>query len=148
MGWSCAAVAGRRLEAISNKCVEQTKSQNVFIANNNRYFYEVGREQHDGAICGIIHKFVDNNMVRRSGSFRIERDGKISRGPKFFKDIPFKYIYVPDFQIIELWEGGTIEEWVQAHLRVNPTSRMPRKVELKDENGIVETWIAPMFLAI
>jgi hypothetical protein len=88
MGWGCRREAGLRLDAISAACVAQTGSSNTFKVGADTYFYETGREQGDGAITGTIQKFVGEDKCRRSGGFRIEGDGKMTRGPAFMKNVP------------------------------------------------------------
>lgn len=88
MGWSCSSKAGKTLDAIQQFCHSQTGSSNTWQAGDKSYFFEVGREQPDGAITATIYKFVDNSRCIKSGSLRIEPDGKISRGPKILKDVP------------------------------------------------------------
>lgn len=81
MGWSSTRIAGLRLDAISKLC---DVNQNTWTDKGQEYFYETGREQRDGAICGTINKSF-GNTCRKSGSFRIEPDGSVKRGPKLFK---------------------------------------------------------------
>lgn len=86
MGWSCTAKAGWVLDTWTDACVKSTDSSNVWETNKGRYMFETGREQHDGAIVGQVYRFVDRSRAIRSGSFRIEPDGTITRAPKFLKD--------------------------------------------------------------
>lgn len=124
MGWSCTRDAGLTLDAITELCIKQTGMQNVFHANGDKYMLEVGREKYDGAICGTIWKFVGEN-IRKSGSLRIEPDGKISRGPAILKKLRV-LIFVYD-HIRELWResfgepteeniGIQLEKWNQTFL--------------------------------
>ena len=86
MGWSCRADASKTLDAWSKICLEQTKVQNTFIQGKDKFFFETSRREHaDGAITGTIYKFLPNNMSKRSGSFRIEGSGEVTRGPKSLK---------------------------------------------------------------
>lgn len=99
MGWSCAAAASDSMDAISHAAFEEDKrrgnpTSNSYEHKGRRYFWEVSRTEHeDGAITGIIHMCVreDNtpdkygSYARRVGSFRIEPNGRASRGPAFFK---------------------------------------------------------------
>jgi len=87
MGWSCARDAGRTLDAFSKACIENSGSQNTWKdAQGRSYFFETSRtEHHDGAITGTVWRVV-GGLCRRSGSFRIEADGRVSRAPRFLKD--------------------------------------------------------------
>lgn len=90
MGWSCSLLAGQRLDLIQNLCHNLTKQTNVWIEKNNKYMFEIGRENRDGSITGTIHKFLPDNVhVRKSSTFKINPDGSIQRGPKFFKQKAF-----------------------------------------------------------
>jgi hypothetical protein len=55
---------------------------NVLILKGERYFYERGRENADGAITGTLLKEIDGNYARPAGSFKIAPDGMIVRFPK------------------------------------------------------------------
>ena len=97
MGWSCGTNAARRLNAIRGACVDQTGSSNVYEVDGIRYYFEVSRvEHHDGAITGAIYRSIDDKCFVKSGSFRIEGDGKMNRGPKFMKDVPAFVISIDD----------------------------------------------------
>ena len=87
MGYSCTCAAMDTLDRISDVCYKQTKSQNVYLYGNNKYFWEIGEENSDGAITGEIYKYLPNGYVSKSGDFRIEPDGDITRG------IGFKTLY-------------------------------------------------------
>ena len=87
MGWSCTAKADEVLQAWSLGCYASTNTNNVWTARGKRYFYEVGRENRDGSITGIILENISGNACRKVGTFRIEPDGKVFRGPKMLKDM-------------------------------------------------------------
>jgi hypothetical protein len=76
------------MDAWSEACIAQNNNQNTYVANGKKYFWEIGRENRDGAITGTIWKYQpgDNGLVRRSGTFRIEGNGEVERAPKFLKD--------------------------------------------------------------
>jgi hypothetical protein len=62
---------------------------NVFTTARGKYFYEVTKkERRDDAITGTLWKYLpgDKDLVKKSGSFRIEGNGTVTRGPKFLKD--------------------------------------------------------------
>lgn len=86
MGFGYTNKAGDVLDRFEAKhCIHG--SSNVFHNNGNRYFFEVTRrDQKDGGICGSIHKFLPGNMARQTGTFRINGDGTVKRGPKILKD--------------------------------------------------------------
>lgn len=87
MGYSCCQRADWVTDAWKDACIAQTDSQNVFVTRGSKYFWEIGRENPDGAITGTIWKFLpDSDRVRRSGTFRIEGDGEVTRAPKFLKN--------------------------------------------------------------
>lgn len=90
MGWSAGAKACDVLDQWSKLCIDNTGSQNVWHDGKNKYFWEASRTEHsDGAITGAIWKYCEPNnpdsLVRRSGTFRIEGDGTITRAPAFLK---------------------------------------------------------------
>lgn len=88
MGWSCNAKAGNVLNAWQDACAAQNGSSNVFTTARGKYFFEVSRTEHlDGAITGTVQKWIPGtSFVKPSGSFRIEGDGSVTRGPKSLKD--------------------------------------------------------------
>lgn len=91
MGWSCRTDAARTMQTIENACRRQQSelgnpSSNVFISGEATYFYEISRrDQTDGGISGAIWQYVGETHARKSGSFRISGDGKLVRGPAFFR---------------------------------------------------------------
>jgi hypothetical protein len=88
MGWSSTKAAGDVIDRWSNKCLQQTNQQNVYILDGRRYFFEVIRKEHaDGAITGEIWKYVNETHANQVGTFRIEGDGVVSRGPQILKDL-------------------------------------------------------------
>lgn len=88
MGWGCSTVASNVLEVLL-KPFRDEKTGNCFANNGERYFYEFGREQEDGAIVGSIFKYCeDGKHVTRYGGFRISGRGEVER----FPGIPAKRI--------------------------------------------------------
>jgi hypothetical protein len=89
MGWSCARDAGYVLDAFTAACIKNSGNQNTWTdpKTGKRYFFETSRTEHyDGAITGTIWRFLpDDKHVRKSGSFRIEGDGEVTRAPAFLK---------------------------------------------------------------
>lgn len=84
MGWSCNADAARTLDRWTARCIESTGSSNIWESPNGRFFIELSREEHDdGAITGSVWRMVDEKRCQRVGSFRINGDGTVARGPSF-----------------------------------------------------------------
>ena len=78
MGYSCRKDAMDGLETIMGETLS-----NSWIADNGKScFYEIGRENSDGAITGTVWETDFNNTCRRAGTLRIEPNGSISRWPK------------------------------------------------------------------
>ena len=161
MGWSCNRDAGLTLEAITVLCIESTGLQNVYMVGSKKYMLEVGREQGDGAICATVYKYDDNDRVKRSGSLRIEGDGKVSRGPAIFKKLEVLFFEVNGHR--ERWRGREVtqanidaevidwrKQWepdgCNSHIGVSDKSRFPTAV-VKDRDGnILGEYKTPMFL--
>jgi len=80
MGYSVSAKADIVLSE-AMKIVGDSDSSNVFRG----YFYETGRENVDGAFTASVMKIVVGGFCKRSGSIRIEMDGKITRFPTMTK---------------------------------------------------------------
>lgn len=96
MSYSCADLAYRRINAITDICVKETGSQNTFSYKQNKYMFETGREQEDGAIVGSITKIIENGIDTqgytkyigyKAGTFRIEANGTITRFLRFKKEL-------------------------------------------------------------
>jgi len=88
MGWSCNRDAGKTLDRITVKCLDQTAMQNTFESRGSKYFWDISRKEHDdGAITGSVWKYLPGGThCRQSGTFRIEGDGTFSRGPAWMKE--------------------------------------------------------------
>lgn len=89
MGWSCGQRAGSVLEHVGRACCAHNAGGvcNLYTAGGHDYVVDASRTEHaDGAITGSIWRSVaDANAYYRRGSWRIEGDGTISRGPKWFR---------------------------------------------------------------
>lgn len=87
MGWSARADACHVIDAWTRGCVANGGTQNVYVGTDGRrYFYEIGREQADGAIVGSVFRFRgDTELADRAGSFRISPDGDVVRWPTKFR---------------------------------------------------------------
>lgn len=84
MGYSLTKAANNKLNAIMANGGDA--SSNAWFDNNgNKYFYEIGRENNDGAFTGSVWKFITSGQyagrVKRSGSIRISPNGKVVRFP-------------------------------------------------------------------
>jgi len=179
MGWSCARMAAFRLDAISNACYKQTGIQNEYRVGDYeyrvgdspsdicRYMWERSNKEHsDGAITGTIWRFTGiEGRIAKSGSFRIEGDGTITRGPAFFKDAPCIILEVDGVPC--LWGDKLIPEdihqwikddWMKQYMPGGINEHCtkargflgmpyPNKVEFKDlrTNKVVAAWIASTF---
>jgi len=95
MGWSCSVQAGATTDAWAAACIEATGSQNVWEEGGGpsefnqavRFFYEISNVEHsDGAITGAVFRFVGVDSCKLVGSFRIEPDGRVSRGRKWLRN--------------------------------------------------------------
>lgn len=87
MGYSCTTAANRTVDKWSDFCFKQNGSSNTFESNGDSYFYEIGRENGDGAITGTIWKVLIDGRCKRSGTFRVNPDGTIARAPKILKEV-------------------------------------------------------------
>lgn len=76
MGYSCTAIASLTLESLLD-IVRDTESSNVYRGR----FIERGRENDDGAITGTVYTFIGTTSCKRSGSYKINAEGKIERFP-------------------------------------------------------------------
>lgn len=86
MGYSCTADASHALGLLRNAFTDGTTSNGLSIGGKT-YFYEVGKEQADGAITGTVFQYVsyagfpNQECARKAGTFRVEPDGYVSRFP-------------------------------------------------------------------
>jgi len=91
MGYSCTKDAAEKLQAIMAKLEEEgliayhngRPIANTWRRGQDTLFYEIGRENLDGAITGSVWSM----SGRRIGSFRIEPDGSVTRFPGMPKKI-------------------------------------------------------------
>jgi len=81
MGWSATAKACQVEQEWAQACHAQTGQSNVYETSGKRFFYDTGREQRDGAITGQVFRMLPDGFAVRSGSFRIEADGTVTRYP-------------------------------------------------------------------
>ena len=85
MGYSCAKDAGDVLDSLSryNRNLGEKYPSNGWYYRGKHYFYEVGKENYDGAITGSVF----NMNGRKVGTFRIESNGYVMRGAGGLKTI-------------------------------------------------------------
>lgn len=87
MGYSCSSLAMESFDQLMIQLKasgKEVKSSNGWTKNDVQYFYEIGREQKDGAVTGVVQKIYQINNVdycKKAGTFRIEPDGTITRFP-------------------------------------------------------------------
>ena len=88
MSYSSTIKAGNVLDELiiqlKSAGTKDSASSNGFYDTSGRFcFYEIGRENRDGAITGkVMRSLKENpNLCSLVGTFRIEPDGKISRFP-------------------------------------------------------------------
>lgn len=168
MGYSCGRIASLRMDAISDACFKQTGMANTFEVNGNKYFYEIGKENRDGAITGTLNKFTENNRCKRAGTFRVEANGQLTRGPAFFKKVPFLIVRInTPTEYLERYRGLTpvttdvlfqwlrddwVKQWLKGGVNELVSGAIPypnaANVINPDKSGgeVVATWKAPPFL--
>jgi hypothetical protein len=94
MGWSCSAAANEVLKRWVEACRAQTGSQNEFVVDGRKYFWDITRtEWEDGAITGSICRTLNDTspdgrfLCRKVGTFRINGDGTVARAPTFLRGL-------------------------------------------------------------
>lgn len=80
MGYSCTRDAANTLGVIG-KMFGTKGEPNTLTIKNNRYFFERGDEQSDGAIVGKLFRMLPGDLCREVGLARINDDGTISQFP-------------------------------------------------------------------
>jgi|ERR1700735_4473416 hypothetical protein len=80
MGYSCSKAADDTLKNIQAN-FRIKNSGNAFSNGSKTYFWEIGRENGDGAITGKVWMDTGDQFARSAGSFRIEADGTVVRFP-------------------------------------------------------------------
>lgn len=78
MGYSCTQAAGKVLDKISNAAYAKTGLSNGLKDGG---FFEVGRENADGRITGMVWKPYSPGFVVKAGGFCIAPHGKILKFP-------------------------------------------------------------------
>lgn len=108
MGYSCTKDAGDMVGVINKMCGLKEGTLHI---DGERYFFERGREQGDGAVTGTLMKMVGENLCRPAGGVRINPDGSIARFPKFTandKAEALKILRTTDPQLIRTWSMGVL----------------------------------------
>ena len=99
MGYSATAAAFRTLDAIGRYTAYEGGPSNGFRNGGTEGFWEIGREQKDGAITGMVYLTRDGYIVK-SASFRINPDGVVAR-------FPFVVFYFDKWITFKGWKGVT-----------------------------------------
>jgi hypothetical protein len=92
MGYSCNKAAGLTLDSILEQVAPFPSPTNTWEYKGNKYFFERGREQDDGAITGQVWRMDPEDaqgrcFCHRSGSARIEPGGRVTRFPHISKQV-------------------------------------------------------------
>ena len=87
MGWSCTAAANDAMDYVMRAREDQQSSNSWPDAAGHWLFYDIGRENDDGAITAQVYRttrpaaYRERVTVRSAGGLRIEPDGYITRWP-------------------------------------------------------------------
>jgi hypothetical protein len=89
MGYSCRKDANNTLDRLTQYYREHgEKSSNTFHAIGKKYFWEIGKENSDGAITGKVNECTaDDTQAFYIGGFRISPDGEVERFPRLPKEV-------------------------------------------------------------
>ena len=88
MGWSCRAEAAETMDKWTKACVKGTGFSNTFKIGKVQFFWELDNvEQEDGAITGEVIRIISFGKCALEAAFRIEGDGRVSKAPKFLRDV-------------------------------------------------------------
>lgn len=106
MGYSQTVASANVSDRWTRACVQSSGMQNVWTDRGQWYMWERGREQDDGAEVGSIMRFVGHPYIPtaiptrqcvqcgerdhtasayRTGSYRIDPDGRVARAPAFLR---------------------------------------------------------------
>jgi hypothetical protein len=137
MGYSCTQAADNMLGVI-RKAYGDPELGNGLILAGNKYFYEVGRENADGAITGKLMRMVYTQSTMKAvtvpsvleqkltgaeikteyampaGTFKINADGSIARFPKLSRvqkrelESTFEDMSARNPQLMRSWAMGVI----------------------------------------
>ncbi len=76
MGWSCTALADDAMREI--QAMFPSKSNNWVGDDGKEYFFDIGKENYDGAITGTVIQ-MRGEYGKKVGSMRIEPSGFVTR---------------------------------------------------------------------
>ena len=113
MGYSCTQDAGNMLGVIG-KFFATEGNPNILTINGERYFFERGREQNDGAITGKLMLMLPDDYCRSVGAVRIEGDGTLTKIPCLRQvereeiTATFRDMSARNPQLLRAWAMGTI----------------------------------------
>jgi hypothetical protein len=85
MGYSC-TVDARDTLAVVYKMFARPQETSVLLIKGDRYFFERGQENADGAITGSLYKMLPGDHCRKAGRVRINDNGSITSFPGLTKD--------------------------------------------------------------
>lgn len=97
-------------------CLESTGAPNVFLLNGRPLVWEVVTQTDDGGVTGSIRKLND----KPAGSFWIQGDGTIGRGPRILHRTRVRALS-ETIEVLRDAEGeaerqGKADEWVGLYL--------------------------------
>jgi len=113
MGYSCTQDADYTLGVI-RKAYGDPATGNVLILRGERYFYERGRENDDGAITGKLWRMLPDDGATVAGTFRIASDGTIDRFPRLSSvqkreiENTFRDMQARNPQLLRAWSMGVL----------------------------------------
>ncbi len=86
MGYSCSYEANITIDAITNS--PEFRCANGWVGDDGiGYFFEIGKENRDGAMTGSVYKSISGKRV---GSFKIAPNGRLISFPHLPKRIKAK----------------------------------------------------------
>ncbi|KKN77678.1 hypothetical protein LCGC14_0358040 [marine sediment metagenome] len=116
MGYSCSVKADNVLAALLiqlQATARKDSTSNGWCKNGEHYFYEIGREQADGAITGKIWRTY-KNLCYPAGPFKITHNGLIDRFPTSTKSQRESAMTVGLVKFHEVHGGGWKDDEVLA----------------------------------
>jgi hypothetical protein len=81
MGYSCTRNAMNRLNFMFSEHDNSLPSNTWKKKDGTEYFYEIGKENANGAITGAVWLAKKSGYAYRAGSFKIDSEGKVLRFP-------------------------------------------------------------------
>lgn len=81
MGYSCTVKADKTFQMTINtangKNTWEYNGGNTWEVSGQKFFFERGRENADGAVTGSVYKFVGETTCQKYGSVKISAEGKV-----------------------------------------------------------------------